>query len=381
MEESTELVLSDVHVGSDPEQRTGSTCFWIRPPGVLDDTAVEKASTANAGGSAEGWEANEWDDRQLARKFHGEAEPSLTAVATDETGDLVVPRERKRLEASEVEDTGSNRVLIHHSLATSLPDVGLQVWRGALLLADYILHQEATTGCFRGVTALELGAGTGLAGIIMARSARKVYVTDRGENVLDTCLRNVISNSTFAPTSGCHVAVRELDWCHFPQSASREANGGGRLSRPDSPGGGSSGDYGWSPEELEDLGHVSVLLAADVIYDDTLTDALFGCVERLMAVGTPKTLYLALEKRYNFSLNDRAVVANGCRKFRAKFDDVSGAGSGDVIRSVIASDSTSEPHRTGPARLRGRLIDIEGIPQYLHPYERGKDLELWMLFR
>ena len=36
-----------------------------------------------------------------------------------------------------------------------------QVWRGALLLADYILHQEATTGCFRGVTALELGAGTG----------------------------------------------------------------------------------------------------------------------------------------------------------------------------------------------------------------------------
>lgn len=44
---------------------------------------------------------------------------------------------------------------------TQILAVVWQVWRGALLLADYLLHEEFTSGRFEGTTALELGAGTG----------------------------------------------------------------------------------------------------------------------------------------------------------------------------------------------------------------------------
>ena len=59
-----------------------------------------------------------------------------------------------------------------------------QVWQGALLLADYILEQgEACAGCI----ALEVGAGTGLAGIVLARVAARVFLTDIERCVLDNC--------------------------------------------------------------------------------------------------------------------------------------------------------------------------------------------------
>lgn len=49
-----------------------------------------------------------------------------------------------------------------------------QVWRGALLLADFILSEKDT---FSGATVLELGAGTGLTSIVMATTAKTVYCT------------------------------------------------------------------------------------------------------------------------------------------------------------------------------------------------------------
>ena len=61
----------------------------------------------------------------------------------------------------------------------------LQVWRGALLLADYVLaHSQALCGC----VGLELGAGAGLAGLALAAAgAQRVFLTDVGAAVLDNC--------------------------------------------------------------------------------------------------------------------------------------------------------------------------------------------------
>ena len=60
----------------------------------------------------------------------------------------------------------------------------VQVWHGALLLAEYILcHQDQLSDC----VALEVAAGTGCAGIVMATIARRVFLTDSYGSVLTNC--------------------------------------------------------------------------------------------------------------------------------------------------------------------------------------------------
>ena len=59
-------------------------------------------------------------------------------------------------------------------MSTVLKDVGLQVWRGSLLMADYILHNGIQ---FQGCTVLELGAGVGLVSIVAALHASNILCT------------------------------------------------------------------------------------------------------------------------------------------------------------------------------------------------------------
>ena len=59
-------------------------------------------------------------------------------------------------------------------MSTTLVNVGLQVWRGSLLMADYLLGQDSR---LRGSVVLELGAGTGLVSLIAARRAPCVFCT------------------------------------------------------------------------------------------------------------------------------------------------------------------------------------------------------------
>lgn len=46
--------------------------------------------------------------------------------------------------------------------------------------------------------------------------------------------------------------------------------------------------YLWIPTEVEEAQGASLLLAADVIYSDDLTDALFSILEKLMSLGSEK---------------------------------------------------------------------------------------------
>uniref|UniRef100_A0A1A8QK80 Methyltransferase like 22 n=2 Tax=Nothobranchius pienaari TaxID=704102 RepID=A0A1A8QK80_9TELE len=240
----------------------------------------------------------------------------------------------------EEEDRCSKDVLrIEHTMATTLEDVGKQVWRGALLLADFILSKPEL---FRGSTVLELGAGTGLTSIIMATTATRVYCTDVGEDLLRLCKRNISLNKHKTEPAGREVRVKHLDW--LQHSLCTDAGV----------------EFSWTEEEVADLyDNTRFIVAADVCYDDDLTDGLFRTLYRLCSSFTHScTIFISLEKRMNFTLRHMDVTCQAYNHFRRCLSQLQDLSDGRCV------------------------FRVEQVPlsfsQFLL-YERIEQLELWKL--
>ncbi|XP_053550086.1 methyltransferase-like protein 22 [Bombina bombina] len=230
-------------------------------------------------------------------------------------------------------------VKIEHTMATPLEDVGKQIWRGAFLLADYILWQKDQ---FSGRTVLELGAGTGFSSIVTAAAAKTVYCTDVGDDLLEMCERNVALNRRITGLTGSEVKVKELDWLKHSLSSDSEAQ------------------YGWSEDEIADLyDHTTVILAADIFYDDDLTDALFKTLYRITySLRNSCTIYLSIERRLNFTLRDLDITCEAYNYFRSCLENF-------------------ENIQHGKVKWRSELIKPT-FPQFFS-YERVALLELWKI--
>ncbi|XP_059475557.1 methyltransferase-like protein 22 isoform X2 [Neocloeon triangulifer] len=229
-----------------------------------------------------------------------------TEQVVDEDGDLVLDRRE-------------NAILIEHGKSTTLNEVGLQVWRGALLLADWVIHN---TKLLSQATVLELGSGTGLTSIAAALVAAEVISTDADiGNILALIDSNFKRNQSLVK---CPYKVLELDF--FAQE--------------------------WSNELEEVIDRTNIVIAADVIYDDDLTEAFVSTLKRLLSKPPSKSIYMALEKRFVFTLEDLDSVAPCFEHF---------------LRCIAKPDF--------PWKME--TVDCD-FPQYFK-YERTKELALWKI--
>ncbi|KAM5227913.1 methyltransferase-like protein 22 isoform 1-T1 [Ctenodactylus gundi] len=306
--------------------------------GQEDYSLQAKAGTSSQEGTSA--QFDEDGDLDVVRRPRATSDTDLAEPPRDKVHPVVLRQEEEDVTEGEAPENCPHSVIrIEHTMATPLEDVGKQVWRGALLLADYILFRQ---DLFQGHTVLELGAGTGLASIVAATMARTVYCTDVGADLLAMCQRNVVLNSHLAAAGGGVVKVKELDW--LKDDLCTDANV----------------PFSWSEEDISDLyNHTTVLFAAEVFYDDDLTDALFRTLCRLARrLKNACTALLSIEKRLNFTLRHLDVTCEAYDHFRS---------------SLHALEKLAD------GKLRFVVEPVESSFPQLLVYERIRQLELWKI--
>jgi predicted nicotinamide N-methyase len=204
------------------------------------------------------------------------------------------------------------------------------VWHAAELLARHMDKLGASNSSMLvGRSVLELGCGCALPSIVAARrGASAVVATDRS-SVLGCAVRNVALNQPrwhgsdgFA--SGVRVAVEALDWTddaeieriarmptslHSSRSGNKVENdkrgrddGGGGTSSSSSDVGGIGGGHRSGEDDAvisrrfrdEVNTHFDLIIGADLVYDESVFDALIATLERLTG---PRTVVLLAGKR------------------------------------------------------------------------------------
>ncbi|XP_043284281.1 methyltransferase-like protein 22 [Venturia canescens] len=209
------------------------------------------------------------EKNHVTREFSFVYPPFLSEVKNetlkcDEDGDLIVNRPKK----------GS--IVIEYSTSTELQLVGLQIWRGALLLADYVLSHPYL---FKHKKILELGSGVGLTSIVASLLANEVICTDVNVGgILELIGSNFERNESIVRSK---FVITELNFF----------------------------DSDWSPQLQEKLKGATVILAADVIYDDDVTDGFVATLSKLFDENPSRIAYVALEKRYVFTIANLDSVA------------------------------------------------------------------------
>lgn len=234
---------------------------------------------------------------------------------------------------------------IRHKVVTPIEYVGEQLWRGSLLLSDYLIYRRND---IQNSIAFELGAGVGFLSIIASLLPfRSVYCTDYDKKLVELANTNVELNSHLLsivePLDRCPIFSKVMNW-HQEISLSSLCN-----------------CEGWNNDDEALLTCSDILwLAADVIYDDQITEALFQTLSRLMKSG--ERLWLSLEKRFNFEVDVISLVAHGYNRFLQY-----------AQHSLECKYKVDGIERS--RRFSGKRISLL-FPQYIE-YDRTKDLELW----
>ncbi|XP_071128420.1 methyltransferase-like protein 22 isoform X2 [Mytilus edulis] len=246
-------------------------------------------------------------------------------VKKDSDGDVEVQRRKRKIEDLSV-------MTIAHKMETTLENVGQQIWLASLLMADFIIsHKEE----FQGKRVLDLGAGVGLTSVVAAMYADHIISTDIGKDIKELAQHNLDQNNIKDVTN---FSVEEFDWFENKYTADKTDEVKLKMDH----------------EVESDIDSCDIIISADVIYDNNITDALFRTVYGLMVYTSINTWYISTEKRYVFTLQDLDIACPAYQHFReclTQLQDMSDHGQFTISCK-------------------------EEIPQCFQ-YNRTKELELW----
>ena len=216
-------------------------------------------------------------------------------IVLDEDGDIMVSR------ICDNKSNPSSTLIIEHQISTNLDNVGRQLWRGAFYLADYLFElsdknviNELCTN--KKGSWLEIGAGTGFLAIVSYIVKRKQPESTSG-NIFVTDLSDVL------PLTRNNIKSNIAESCDMIKLVPLDLK------------------EGKIPSEIAKT-EVSLLLAADIIYDDILTysivQTLHGLIiqqydrAKLMEMQKTKnilTCLFSIERRINFTVANLKVSA------------------------------------------------------------------------
>ena len=297
---------------------------------------------------------------------------------------------------------------IESYLESSVDLVGLQVWRGALFLADYIIMHHVS---FENKNVLELAAGTGLTSIVavlmnsknMTEGNGSLICTDinRGP-ILPLIQRNFERNSITlkkswdATDQTLKVKVAEIDFfkeeTYCDSTAKHETkntkdkyclhNTDHRLCE-------------------NDLRNIDVIFAADVIYDGKITQAFFKCLYRLSSQALSNTkndhetckrqktleIYLSIEKRCRVTaLKDETLYEKDSSEEKSKEEGLikNNTSSSDVFApnyDIFVDKLNTFIHSFNNKHFLCKVEEISPslVNQYFLSYERVEELVLFKL--
>lgn len=140
-------------------------------------------------------------------------------------------------------------------------DTGCTVWDAALVLCELLNLSQGGDTDIRGKCCLELGSGTGVAGLVAAaKGAKSVILTDLPER-LPLLRKNVAGNSSLLWC--CEISTQGLAWGEdLPAS----------------------------------IGHVDVILAADLIYLQEHAKMLASTISRFLSQEPPPVVIFVQEQ-------------------------------------------------------------------------------------
>ncbi|XP_050526412.1 methyltransferase-like protein 22 isoform X2 [Daktulosphaira vitifoliae] len=98
-------------------------------------------------------------------KFSHSTNTNPQEILVDEDGDLLLQRK-----------SNIKEVVIEHFNRSPLDLVGMQVWRSALLMSDFIMYRRDIFNYNQVV--LELGSGVGMTGIVLAMHCKETIFTE-----------------------------------------------------------------------------------------------------------------------------------------------------------------------------------------------------------